>query len=215
MKQKPRHKDYVIVKRVMNKYYEENSPEFERVIELLLKQMELEISPNNIKEEEVKAYFDTFKQVDNKFGKINKLIDTLPKDQKKSLYLSYADDLIKALKNRVIPAIESRVSKKPEWNYNDPLIVAYLEQLLALIAVLRNSISKAREEKIDTITVTFSVLVWVYSLVLYGYLKEKLPPEITSRRYAELVVLVGPLSVKVSDNLEKIQSEFSLIPIVS
>lgn len=214
LEMKERHKEWPIVKGILDKYYRENSPELERVIESLLKLMELEISPKVIKDEEVKTYFETFKQVDNKFGKINKLIENLSKEEKKELYLSYSEDLITKLKKKVIPAINNHVLRKEEWDYNDPLIVPYLNQLLSLIIELRDTIRKAKGNQVDNITLTFSVLVGFYSIVLYGYVRGKLVPDITTKRYAELVARVGPVIPKVNEKTRSLQAEMSSVPIV-
>ena len=214
LERKERHKDWPIIKAILDKYYKENSPELERVIESLLKLMELEISPKVIKDEEVNTYFETFKHVDNKFSRINKLIETLPKEEKKELYLSYSDDLITKLKKEVIPAINNHLLKKEEWDYNDPLIVPYLNQLLSLIIELRDAIRKAKGNHVDDMTLTFSVLVGFYSVVLYGYVRGKLIPDITSKRYAELVARVGPVVPKISEKTRNLQAEMSSVPIV-
>ncbi len=215
LKRKEHQKEWVTVKSILDKYYKENSPEIEKVIDALLRLMELEIFPNKVKEEEIKAFFQSLNEVDSKFGKINKLIDTLPKAAKKDLYLSYSEDLINSLKKRVIPAIRNEIRRKDAWNENDPLILPYLNRLFALIINLRNEIMTSKEPKIDSITKISSFMIGFYSTVLYGYLNGKLIPEVTSMRYAELILAIGPPNVRASVNVQNLLDEITSIPIVN
>lgn len=206
-------KEWITTKSILDKYYRENSADLKKLIETLLDLMEIEIAPEKVREGQIKKYYDRLKDADKKFGWVTKFLESVPSGDKRKLYLSYTADIFDKLKKNIIPIMEASLSKKEEWDRNDPLILPYLHEYLNLVIKLKREISDATPEKVGSVTHKASFLIGFYSIVLYGYVMGRLSFDITSKRYSELVLLVGPVRFNVSESIASALQTFSNLPI--
>lgn len=210
-----RHKDKRVIyaKMIIDEYAKENSSISDRVLDIILKLMELNLSLTEINEKDVSSYMEELKEINNKFKWVNKYLETLDAAEKKNLYLSYFDDLIIQVRRKLLKNFSTYVNNKEEWDLNDPLIVSYLSMFYELLIDIRSKLEESKASDIAIQVNLYSLIIAIYSSIVYGYVKNKLNPEVMRNRYSELAYSYSKYSMNQSNFSKKIIDQIKSIPI--
>ncbi|MHB8360242.1 MAG: hypothetical protein ACYDDC_00340 [Thermoplasmataceae archaeon] len=136
----------------------------------------------------------------------------LTQKERNELVRDNLDETISKLSNHR-QGIRSMIKKKDTWTKIDALFPSYYEryiQFLNTFAIDRTKSKKLNKEENNT----FSFISFMFRVVIYAYLTEKLNEPVVLRRYAELGLLTLELHKKRNRKQKEITKSLeSLCPI--
>jgi hypothetical protein len=169
-------------------YVEQSTATYEKLADMMLEIMRSQISFEDPDPNVIGAFESRLKDLDHRFSYVDRLLEEMTAKDKNTLYRDYLREVSTNLKN-LRPYIASEIKSKESWGINEALFLSYYDLYNSLLNQLM--LSFTRHSGVDKSTQNIlSILSFVYQVIIYAYVKEKLDPNVMLRRFSELRVLL-------------------------
>lgn len=196
-------KSWVKIDQLIEDYVKSNGTGYLKLSNLLVKQMESELSFTEISksdEEDFKAEID---KLDERFKPIDDLLQNLSPQERRGLFLKRYESMITSLSG-VKKAVLKAAVQKEEWSELDPLIYGYFEYFLGFMQTIVKLLSDVPNEKIDETIAIFGIAVALYGAVFLGYSNNTLSKDNLNARMSEISTIADPAYKKVPKKVTRL-----------
>jgi hypothetical protein len=176
--------DKKTVQTLINDYIKKNSELYTTLADFIIEFMNSEVSFREPDKKLVEVFESRLEKLDNRFEYVNQFMIELSQKERNELVKDNLDETIEKL-NTYRQRMISIVKKKEAWSKVDALFPSYYDrylQFLNMIALARAKSKKLSKEESNKM----SFVSFMYQVVIYAYLTEKLKEPVMLRRYAEM-----------------------------
>lgn len=172
------------VQTLINDYIEKNTDLHIFLADFIIKFMDSDMNPINPDKGVVEGFKKKLKGLDNRFEYVGQSMVELSQKERNELVRDSLDETIKKL-NDFRSTIIDIVKNKDKWTNVDALFPSYYDrylQFLNMVAIAKTKSKKLSKEENNIL----SFVSFMYQVVIYAYLTDKLNEAVMMRRYAEL-----------------------------
>lgn len=183
------------VQNLINDYIKKNTDLYVSLADFILEFMNSEVSFKKPDKEIVDGFKSKLEKLDKRFEYVDQFMVELSQKERNELIKDSIDETIEKL-NSYRERMLSMVKTKDAWTNVDALFPSYYDRYLRFlnaIAIARTKSNKLSEEDNNIL----SFVSFMYQVVVYAYLTDKLKEAVMFRRYAELGLLTLELHKKM------------------
>ncbi len=172
------------VQNLINDYIERNTDLYTSLADFIIEFMNSEVSFREPDKEIVDGFKEKLEKLDKRFEYVDKFMVELTQKERNELVRDNLDETIHRLSGYQKDLV-SIVKKKETWTEIDALFPSYYDrylQFLNMVAIARTRSKKLSKEENNIL----SFVSFMYQVVIYAYLNDKLSKAVMLRRYAEL-----------------------------
>ena len=184
------------VRNLINDYMKGNTNLYLSLADFIIEFMNSEVSFKKPDKEMVDRFEAKLETLDNRFEYVNQFMMELSEKERNELTRDSLDETISKL-NNYRQKMLSTIKKKENWTKIDALFPSYYDRYLQFLnmVALEGTRNKGFKKEGGNILLFVS---FMYQVVIYAYLTEKLNESVMLRRYAELGLLTLDQHKKLS-----------------
>ena len=172
------------VQNLIDDYIKRRTDHYITLADFMIEFMNSEVSFKEPDKEIVDGFKEKLEKMDKRFEYVDKFMVELSQKERNELIRDNLDETINKLRDYQKDLI-TIVKKKETWTEIDALFPSYYDrylQFLNIVAIARTRSKKFSKEENNIL----SFISFMYQVVIYAYLNDKLSKAVMLRRYAEL-----------------------------
>lgn len=189
-----------LVEKLIDEFVTENGPGYFKLTDLLLKMMEADLNIYEFTKDDIEDLKSQINNLDKKFGYIDKIMDRMPKRERRDLWLDRYNNIMTLLSKKTSLVHDFLISKQ-DPNEVDILFFSYYLNFVRLTGNLTQKIKEADEENFEKILPVINIVMLLYAPLLVGYTNQRLKKEVLIERLSELSIFNDSMPHKIKRSI--------------